>query len=51
MREKWTKIGAFVAVAGMALTGLAKEASSFFEPGRIAVGCNYWASHAGVYMW
>ena len=25
MREKWTKIGAFVAVAGMALTGLAVE--------------------------
>ena len=51
MREKLAKIGAFVAVAGMALTGLAEEASSFFEPGRIAVGCNYWASHAGVYMW
>ena len=51
MREKLAKIGAFVAVAGMALMGLAKEASSFFESGRIAVGCNYWASHAGVYMW
>ena len=51
MREKLAKIGAFVAVAGMALMGLAKEASSFFEPGKIAVGCNYWASHAGVYMW
>ena len=35
----------------MALTGLAQEASSFFESGKIAVGCNYWASHAGVYMW
>ena len=51
MREKLAKIGAFVAVAGMALTGPAKEASSFFEPGKMAVGCNYWASHAGVYMW
>ena len=51
MREKLTKIGAFVAVAGLVLTGLAQEASSFFESGKIAVGCNYWASHAGVYMW
>ena len=51
MREKLAEIGAFVAVAGMALTGPAKEASPFFEPGRIAVGCNYWASHAGVCMW
>ena len=51
MREKLAKIGAFVAMAGMALTGHAKEASSFFESGKIAIGCNYWASNAGVYMW
>ena len=51
MREGLAKIGAFVAVVGSVLTGLAQEASSFFESGKIAVGCNYWASHAGVYMW
>ena len=45
------RIGAFVVMAGLALTGPAREVSSLFEPGRIAVGCNYWASHAGMYMW
>ena len=24
---------------------------SIFESGKMYVGCNYWASHAGVYMW
>ena len=42
---------AILAAAGLALTGLAREASPSFEPGKVAVGCNYWASHAGVYMW
>ena len=23
----------------------------YFESGRFYVGCNYWASHAGTYMW
>ena len=22
-----------------------------FESGKFFVGCNYWASHAGIYMW
>ena len=26
-------------------------ASTAFAPGRIATGCNYWASHAGIRMW
>jgi hypothetical protein len=26
-------------------------ASTAFAPGRIATGCNYWASHAGIHMW
>ena len=26
-------------------------ASTAFSPGRTAVGCNYWASHAGIRMW
>lgn len=51
MKMKLTKICVFVAVAGMSLVGLAKDKSSFFEPGKVAVGCNYWACHAGVYMW
>ncbi len=21
------------------------------DPGRFVVGCNYWASHAGTFMW
>lgn len=24
---------------------------SLFESGKMYVGCNYWASHAGIYMW
>ena len=23
----------------------------FFENGKLYAGCNYWASHAGIYMW
>ena len=51
MRENLVKIGALVAAVGLALTGQGQDASSFFEPGKIAVGCNYWASHAGMHMW
>ena len=25
--------------------------SQVFAPGRVATGCNYWASHAGIHMW
>lgn len=24
---------------------------NFFESGKMYAGCNYWASHAGIYMW
>ena len=56
MREKLTKIGAFVAVAGMALTGLAEDGAveascDLFGLGKFFIGCNYWAKHAGMYMW
>ena len=29
----------------------ANAAKSPFVEGRFEVGCNYWASHAGIYMW
>lgn len=39
-----------VAVMLVALSPAA-GAVGCLEPGRIAVGCNYWASHAGTAMW
>ena len=56
MREKLIKIGAFVAVASMALTGSAKDGAveascDLFGQGKFFIGCNYWAKHAGMYMW
>ena len=33
------------------LASMLLAASQLFSPGRTAVGCNYWASHAGVRMW
>ena len=33
------------------LATLFLAASTALSPGRTAVGCNYWASHAGVRMW
>jgi len=24
---------------------------SLFDPGKLSLGCNYWASHAGAFMW
>ena len=56
MKEKLVKIGAFVAVVGMALTGLAKDGAveascDLFGQGGFFIGCNYWAKHAGMYMW
>ena len=46
----------FVAMALAAfLSGLAcgrdEDQPGLFEPGGFFIGCNYWAKHAGMYMW
>ena len=45
----------FVAAgAVLALTGFARPSEprcEIFEDGEFFVGCNYWARHAGMYMW
>lgn len=51
MQKKLTRIEVSAIAVCMAIMGFAEESSSIFESGRISVGCNYWASHAGVYMW
>ena len=33
------------------LASMLLAASQLFSPGRTAVGCNYWASNAGIRMW
>lgn len=37
--------------AGTGLVASEEESPSVLPGGRMAVGCNYWASHAGLYMW
>lgn len=43
-----TRVPLVVAVCALSLAGRAGDP---LAPGRVAVGCNYWASHAGVRMW
>ena len=56
MGGRAAKMCAAVAVAVLALVGLASGSPavkhcSLFEDGGFFIGCNYWAKHAGMYMW
>ena len=45
-------MAALAAGLAFAATGLAKtDPAGSWCGGRMSVGCNYWASHAGMYMW
>jgi hypothetical protein len=54
MNRSISKFASFVVIVTAIYSnavGGAVTREPLFEQGRIAVGCNYWASHAGVYMW
>ena len=42
---------AILAAAFAAFVPAPSQAANIFEENGFFVGCNYWASHAGVYMW
>lgn len=41
----------FALVLGAIFASGSVGAAGLFKPGEFLVGCNYWASHAGMYMW
>ena len=51
MRTKNVLVSALICFAGIADCGAAKTADAFLPPGRMALGANYWASHAATEMW
>lgn len=38
-------------MAGLAVAGASGATGDLFARGRFFIGCNYWAGHAGMYMW
>ena len=56
MKNRISRFGAELTLAfacvGLAFSSLgATNGADPWTGGRMAVGCNYWASHAGIYMW
>ena len=45
------KIVLLAAVSAIGIAASGECHSSFSDGGEFSVGCNYWASHAGMYMW
>ena len=45
------KIMLLAAVSAIGIAASGECHSSFSDGGEFSVGCNYWASHAGMYMW
>ena len=52
-RHGFLENGAFVAVAVAVVlaVGAGERRADLLADGDFATGCNYWASHAGMYMW
>ena len=45
------KVIVTLALAGTVWSGFGEGSGKLFRDGEFLVGCNYWASHAGMYMW
>ena len=41
----------FAALCALLSAGVTANPAELFPSGRLAIGCNYWASHAGMMMW
>ena len=53
MKHRRLALAALAVVAGATVPAVAEVAArpALFRAGEFLTGCNYWASHAGIYMW